>query len=188
MILVLTTPRTASTHLCIRLAEQYGYKNLGEYFLDSLPVQDQLDRLDHLKNNHNYVVKAFPWQLKTTFVRQPKIPVLPQSLFDLSEKTIILVRKDFNAQCRSYYLAKVSKHWSGEPKELEHIALNESYYQAAVSELVIAYNHILSWYQTIDNAEIVYTESIASDARYARPVIWDRDPPIIDFDPIKLFS
>lgn len=188
MILVLTTPRTASTHLCTQIAHEYGYENLGEYFGDSLTIEDQLDKLDYLKNNPDCVVKAFPWQIKSTGIKYPKLLSLPKTLYGLSEKTIFLIRRDFNAQCRSYYIGKISKHWGGEPKELEHIILNDNYYQSAVSELIIGYKHILSWYQSADNAQVIYTESIATDGKYVRPVVWDRDPPTLEFDPVKLFS
>lgn len=188
MILVLTTPRTASSYLCMKLADEYGYQNLDEYFGGSLTEQEQLAKLDYLKNNPKSIVKAFAWQIKTLFPDQPRILPLTHRLLQLSEKTIFLIRKDFNAQCRSYYVSKISNHWSGEPRELEHISLNENYYQYSANELVHGYKEVFSLFQAVDNSQVIYTETIETDSKYHRPVVWDRDPPQISFDPAKLFS
>ena len=76
----------------------------------------------------------------------------------------------------------------GEPQELEHVTLNEDQYQTVIDDLIFGYNQLLQWYKMVDNPQVIYTESIADDGKYVRPVIWDREPPTLDIDPAKLFS
>ena len=100
MILVLTTYRTGSTSFCKQLAEQHSYENLDEGFHEGV-LDLHKPVLRHLHRNKNHVVKLMPYHIEKSPINN-----LLDELLLLAEKVYVLIRKDFDQQCQSYYICK----------------------------------------------------------------------------------
>jgi LPS sulfotransferase NodH len=189
MILVLTTPRTGSTWFCNHVAEQYSYDNLDEYFGDpELDVDRQIQKLEYVKQNNNSVVKCFPWHIRNIRPLFKRANLIEKELIKLSSKIYILIRSDFNEQCKSYYLAHTTNIWSGEPQPVSEIELDLNFYDHCINHLRSGYNELANYYKTL-NCELVEYEHLpfTTHKRYSRPIVWSEEPPRIDFDPRDLF-
>ncbi len=189
MILVLTTPRTGSTWFCEHLAYTYSLENLDEYFgKHEISVDDQVSKLEYLKQNKNVVLKCFPWHFRNTRTNFSRANFLEKSLLKLADKIYILVRNDFNSQCKSYYLAKTSGIWSGVPQEQTNINLDINLYNYSVRHLQDGYKQ-LAEYNKLYDCEIVEYESLPfpKNEKYVRPVMWDKQPESVEFDIKSLF-
>lgn len=189
MILVLTTPRTGSTWFCDYLSKQHSAENLDEYFGDhDITLEEQVEKLDYIKNKKDVVVKCFPWHLKHTRSNFPRANFLEKSLLNLADKIYILIRSDFNSQCKSYYLAKVTDIWSGEPQKPTEIKLDSKLYDYSVRHLQDGYNQLANYHEFL-NCEIVEYESLpfTKKEKYIRPVTWNIEPPVTDFNVKELF-
>ena len=99
MILVLSTYRTGSTNLCKQLSKQYAYENLDECFHESIPDVHK-NAVRYISKNKNCVVKLFPYHIEKSPIEN-----LLQELILYAEKVIVLVRKDFDQQCRFYWVS-----------------------------------------------------------------------------------
>jgi hypothetical protein len=189
MILVLTTPRTGSTWFCQHLSQMYNLQNLDEYFGDhDITVSTQIDKLDYIKSNRNVVLKCFPWHLNNSRTNFNRANFLEKSLLKLADSTYILIRKDFNSQCKSYYLAKQSDVWSGQPQQHQTITVDHKLYQYCADHLIDGYQQLALLNQRI-NCTVVEYESLPfpADQRYVRPITWTEQPPTVDFDVTALF-
>jgi len=105
-ILVLSTYRTGSTQFCKQLAMQHGIDNLDEYFHESVHPAMRSKRIDSLQNTDNWVVKLMPFHDQCA----DQDNVRPNPLLTLlahADKVYCIMRKDLNAQVRSYWLTKL---------------------------------------------------------------------------------
>jgi len=193
MILILSTPRTGSTWFTNHIAQKYNLENLNEYFSDNgntkLDFDTQLNRLEYVKSNKNVVIKCFPWHLTTnTGIAPARFSFLQKNLLRLADRIYILIRNDFNSQCRSFYIASVSGHWGPQPQQHQLLTLDLDLYNKVVTHLQEGYQ-LLSEYKTITNCEIVEYESLPflTDQRYAKSVVWDKEPSDVVFDVRSLF-
>lgn len=189
MILVLTTPRTGSTWFCNYIANKYSYENLDEYFGDpALEVEEQLLKLEQVKHKTNSVIKCFPWHIRNVRPLFKRSNLIEKELIKLSSKIYILIRSDFNEQCKSYYVAHTSNVWGGEPQPITEVKLDLDFYNHCVSHLRNGYHELANYYKTYD-CELVEYEHLpfTTYKRYSRPVIWNEEPKNINFDPRDLF-
>lgn len=190
MILVLTTPRTGSTWFCNDIAAKYSYDNLDEYFGDhELTSAQQVEKLEYIIANPNVVLKCFPWHFKNSRNNFVRANFLEKNLLKLADKIYILIRSNFNSQCKSYYLAKTTNVWSGLPQEHQHIILNQHMYDYAADHLKDGYQQLASYAKNF-NCEIVEYETLQfeENEKYVRPVTWDVEPKHIEFDVKSLFA
>lgn len=105
-ILVLTTYRTGSTHLCAQLAQQHKLENFDECFHESLHPMTRAKLINELQCTDNWVVKLMPWHDQCA----DKDGVSPNPLLTLlkhADRVICLLRKDLNAQVKSYWITKM---------------------------------------------------------------------------------
>lgn len=190
MILILTTPRTGSTWFCEYISKLYSLENLDEYFgKHDISLDEQVKKLEYLKSNPNVVLKCFPWHFKNSRTNFPRANFLEKNLLKLADKIYILIRTDFNSQCKSYYLAKSTDIWSGIPQEHQYITINQELYNYSVEHLKDGYLQ-LAEYNKRYNCEIVEYEKLEfdKDEKYVRPVTWNIEPTYTDFDVKKLFT
>jgi hypothetical protein len=190
MILVLTNPRTASTWFCKQLAEKYGYEDMQECFHELNCKGQHQQTLDNIILNPNKVVKVHAVHFESV-----EVDNLLLQLIDLSEKVYFLVRKDFNAELRSFYIANYVKDFISswdEPFEREMRIVYKERDYLSLAEHVKKHLKLLSAvYKELDhNGELVYTEDIVKEEYkpVPRPVRWSKPPPDIDFDVSKLFE
>lgn len=189
MILILTTPRTGSTWFCEYLSKQYSLENLDEYFGDhDITLEEQVEKLDYIKNNKDVVLKCFPWHLKNTRTNFPRASFLEKNLLKLADKIYILIRSDFNSQCKSYYLAKTTGIWSGVPQEHTIVTLDHSLYNYSISHLQDGYIQLAEYNKVLD-CEIVEYENLPfpKSEKYVRPVTWNIEPDNVSFNVKELF-
>lgn len=190
MILILTTPRTGSTWFCEHLARQHSLENLDEYFgKHEITVEEQIAKLDYIKENKNVVLKCFPWHLRNTRSNFTRANFLEKNVLKLADKIYILIRSDFFAQCKSYYLAKTTNTWNGIPQEHVYIDTDDTLYDYAVNHLIDGYMQLAEYYKTF-NCEVIDYDNLAfnREERYVRPVTWVKEPKYIEFDIKKLFT
>ncbi len=180
MILVLSTYRTGSTNLCKQLAEQHSYENLDECFHEGM-TDVHKNAIRYISNNRNVVVKLFPLHIEKSPVNN-----LLQELILLAEKVIVLVRKDFDQQCQSYYVCKQTGNWHDNFDQPVDITLDKDRWLWCVNFL---HNQYLSLVDIIPNieCEIIFTHHLNQSKKYNRPVVWDRKPGFTNIDVEELF-
>ena len=190
MILVLTTPRTGSTWFCKHLSETHSLDNLGEYFGEHIiATEDQVNKLDFIKSNPDVVIKCFPWHLNNSRGTFPRASFLEKTLFKLADKIYILIRSDFTDQCKSYYLANSTGVWSGEPQDPIVVRTDANLYNYAVSHLQDGYMQLADYHKRLQCEVIDYAQlPLNRQERYVRPVTWDVEPSVIDFDIKSIFG
>jgi len=182
MILVLTTPRTGSTSFCEQLARTHSYENLDEYFDEESTVDDQLTKLEYIKQNKNTVIKCFPWHLNHSLF-------LEKNVITLAEKIYILIRSNFADQCKSYYLAKSTDIWSGAPQQHQTVYVDDELFNFCVKRLISGYNQLEKYYRIVDSELVDYNElSFEIGRKYIRPVTFINEPKYVDFDVKALFT
>ena len=154
-ITLLTTPRTASTYYCYQLAEKYNIPNLGEYL-------HGLSKNDYTPLAHNMPIgihKIFENSLDRTSLN---------FVLANSDKVYYLIRKDKDAQLKSFLCAKhrnPDKPWVFTTEDtggVIDITVNKSEadrYRARFSRSDEAIKSVADRYP----GEIVYTEDIVKD-------------------------
>lgn len=190
MILVLTTPRTGSTWFCEHLANKHSLENLDEYFgKHEFTLEEQLAKLDYIKEHNNVVLKCFPWHLRNTRTNFNRANFLEKNVLKLADKIYILIRSNFSDQCNSYYLAKTTNIWSGVPQEHVNVEINHKLFDYSVNHLIDGYNQLAEYNRTL-NCEVVDYDDLTfnREERYVRPVTWLSEPKPIDFDVKRLFT
>lgn len=193
MILVLTTPRTASSWFCDYIAWQHNYTQSGELF--NLPalkgdLAKQAALLDSITADPNQVVKVFPWHIRRV-LNLPTLKVLSNldhKLISAAEKLYFLARKDFNAQCRSYYISTVTDHWDGDKLDTRFIKYDPVRYKMCADTLKLGYQCLAGYYSLAKEPIMVYTENLPQTGKYEQPVVWDTEPDLIDFDVTACFK
>ncbi len=189
MILVLTTPRTGSSWFCDYIAKENHCENLGEFFGNpELSIDQQFEKLELVKNNPDVVVKCFPWHIRNVRPMFKRSNIIEKELIKIAKKIYILIRNDFNEQCKSYYLAHTSDMWEGKPMQHEDVRLDKDFYNQCVDHLKSSYYELASYYKNYD-CEIVEYEHLpfGKHKRYQRPVVWLEEPTKVNFDPRDLF-
>ncbi len=181
MILVLTTYRTGSTNFCKQLAEEHKYENLDEAFHENL-LDLHKPVLRHLHKNKNCIVKLMPWHIKKSPIKN-----LLDELLPLAEKVYVLVRKDFDQQCQSYYIACYTKEWHNTFYEPKDIILERENWQRCVNFLHDEYLELETLYRKIDN-QLIYTHQLDQGKKYDRPVNWTKKPGFVNIDIEELFD
>lgn len=190
MILVLTTPRTGSTWFCEHLANQHSLENLDEYFGEhEITIEEQIAKLEYIKENKNVVLKCFPWHLRNTRTNFTRANFLEKNVLKLADKIYILIRSNFAEQCKSYYLAKSTDIWSGIPQEHTTIEVDYKLFDYSANHLIDGYNQLAEYYKSL-NCEVVDYNDLPfnREERYVRPVTWVNKPKDINFDVKSLFT
>ncbi len=180
MIVVLTTPRSGSTFICNRLAKQHGYKYLGEVFNLETSKSKILKIIESCNSNDTALLKIFPNNVNTMILN---------GCLKKSKKVYIHSRKDFNAQCKSFYISMLTETWHADKVDLRNITYDAALYEAYQQYLMRSYLEIKRIKELLNNVEVSYLEDFYSlENRYQQPVVWDIEPPTINFDVEKLFN
>lgn len=181
MILVLSTYRTGSTNLCKQIAEQYSYENLDECFHESI-TDEHSNIIRYIGANTKCVVKVFPYHLEKSSRKN-----LLSDLVGLSEKIILLIRKDFDQQVKSYYICKQTGNWHSEFTDTVDIILDKDMYQKFTNFLHDEYLELDAIRRTLPNYELIFTHQLNQSKKYVRPVKWDRQPGFTNIDIEEIF-
>lgn len=199
MILVLTTYRSGSTSFCKQLAEQHSYENLEEMFHEGFSrtyVQNNpqygdnsampnfhKDSLRYITKNPNCIVKLMPFHNANSDIEN-----LIDILIGMAEKVYVLVRKDFDQQCQSYYICKrLGGGWHDQWEDKVEVTLDKDRWLWCVNFLHNQYFELLSWKEKIPNCELMFTHQLNQKEKYNRPVRWDKAPGFTNIDIEELF-
>jgi len=189
MILVLTTYRTGSTYFCKTLADENNLENYDEMFHEHLKDHHRAN-LIQLEKDTNAVVKLMPWHIQNT-----KIPNLLEKLLSFKPKIYVLIRKDFDQQCQSYYICrflgpskdKKINNWHNEFSESKKIILHKEHWLGSVNFLHNQYLQLSDIRDKLPNHELIFTHQLDQSKKYKRPVIWDKKPGYTNIDIEELF-
>ncbi len=182
MILVLTTYRTGSISFCKQLAEQHSYENLDEGFHEGV-LDLHKPVLRHLHRNKNHVVKLMPYHIEKSPINN-----LLDELLSLAEKVYVLIRKDFDQQCRSYYICKrLGVDWHDQWEDKVDVTLDKDRWLWCVNFLHNEYCELQTWKEKIPNCELMFTHQLNQKDKYQRPVRWDKAPGFTNIDIEELF-
>ena len=191
MILVLSTYRTGGTNLCKKLAEDNGFENLDECFHESL-VDSHKDAIRYIARRPSTVVKLFPYHISHSPIKG-----LLTELVNLSTQIIMLVRKDFDQQCQSYYICKQIdntdiNHWHDEWEQPVDITLDKDKWQWCVNFLHNQYLVLSELRQRHEldrlfGIKLMFTHQLEKGQKYNRPVKWDKAPGFTNIDIEELF-
>lgn len=183
MILVLSTYRSASTWYCSALAERNTLYNYDELFHES---QCDLHKqsLRELARNNSCVVKIFPYHFSST-----PVPLLIDKLINIASEVHVVVRKDFDAQLRSYYIAKQLRDWHSDIDSAAVTYDDEKWqqYHKFLYNQHVELSNIVKSIVTVP-CLIKYTEDFPQTSKYKRTVTWDRQPPAVTTDIISLYQ
>ena len=155
-ITLLTSPRTAGTHYCWKLAEQHNIPYLGEIFNQDL---DQQTIVDQVLNMEAGVCK----------VHADMDAFILNILLKKSDKTYFLIRKDVDAQVKSIICARhrnPKDTWDprsyDRTKDIgETIDINVKQSEVDLyKEKITRSNHIIKKYSEAYNSTVKYTEDI----------------------------
>ena len=194
-VCVVYTPRSGSQYYCANLAESLNCKNYSEILNQRIfgPYMHDV-YLNQIARSNNSVFKICSYQWEQ-LQKQFKTPILARCL-DLADRLDFLVRKDYNAQLRSFYAAfklNRSHNMSGHHQYTNEIDIeyNEDLYMALNDSLIDRYTKHSQLYHDdslFKPKNLVYFEDFQTpEKRLSRPVVWDLEPPIIDFEPCGLF-
>jgi hypothetical protein len=186
MILVLSTYRTGGTNLCKKLAEDNGFENLDECFHESL-VDSHKDAIRYIARRPSTVVKLFPYHISHSPIKG-----LLTELVNLSTQIIMLVRKDFDQQCQSYYICKQINNWHDNFEQPADITLDKDKWQWCVNFLHNQYLDLSELRQRHEldrlfGIKLMFTHQLEKGQKYNRPVKWDKAPGFTNIDIEELF-
>lgn len=182
MIVVLTTPRSGSTFICNHIASQHGYNYIGEAFNFNYKKSrsDILSMVDHYQTQNNVLLKIFPNNINALVLN---------GCIKKAEKVYVHNRKDFNAQCKSFYISITTDTWHASTLDKRYIKYDSDVYERYQQYLMRSYIEIKRIMTQLKNVEVSYLEDFyKNDHKYQQPVVWDTEPPLIDFDVEKLFN
>lgn len=192
MILVLATPRSGSSwftstyliHGSPDLEPVYpGYVHVGEAFnCCTHSREEQIAALRGMINGGHSVVKLFPQDLYTAKANTYNTVVT------VAEKIYVLVRKDFDAQLRSLYVAVQTDYCYGDDLPTRSIQYNADSYNHCAEFLQTSLKILAQQWRGIDAVELVYLEDLPRSGKYSQPVTWDQEPPRVDFNTELLFT
>ena len=196
IVLVLTTPRSGSSWFCstylihgnstpdqeIIIPLYPGYTHVGGIFKHMSSVDREQSSGFLIKGNCNTVVKLFPQHVPTA------VPGTDSAIVTAAEKIYILVRKDFNAQLRSLYIAEQFHSYTTEDLPTRTVHYSADDYQRNREFLQESLVKLYYIWRKHPHAELVYLEDLSYSGKYHQPVTWDHEPPLIDFDTEQLFT
>lgn len=190
---IFSIPRSGTTWYQQHLAQQHGLENLHEAFDYSQdPAMKSLRRHAYqqwLDPGVPCVVKIFPHHMTTGHTLKTTRRLFPD-VHDHAQRTIFIVREDFDAQVRSLVVAsalRVVSHVSYHAQWEEEIYLEDS--EALTNLWKLAENFLYSqmWtlgmmYKTFRHPthepELVYTSELPQEHKYVRPVKFETEPEI----------
>ncbi len=183
MHLVLSTYRSGSTWFCKELARELDVVNHDEPFNNR--INDEPDKhknfLAKLKENPVGVVKIFPYHLNHTPIYN-----LLETCISLSETITVLVRKNFDDQVKSYYIAKQLKNWHDDINTT--ITLDKSIYFDYVKFLNNQNNELSKIYKSLPQSKLVFLEDLSSFGKYNNRIFhWNKYPKETNINTEKLF-
>lgn len=120
-------------------------------------------------------------------IEKSPINNLLDELLPLAEKVYVLIRKDFDLQCQSYYVCRETADWHNTFYEPKDIILDREKWQWCVNFLHNQYFELESIYRKIDN-QLIYTHQFDQGKKYVRPVRWDKKPGFVNIDIEELFD
>ena len=191
IVLVLTTPRSGSSWFCSTylvlgspdLTPAYpGYVHVGGIFKRMSSADRESSAQFLINGGSNCVVKLFPQHVPTAD------PNTPSVLVSAAEKIYILVRKDFNAQLRSLYVAEQTDYYLKEDLPTRTVRYSAADYERNKEFLQESLVKLYYIWRKLPHAELVYLEDLPQSGKYRQPVLWDQEPPVIDFDTVHLFT
>lgn len=181
MILVLSTYRSASTWYCSDLADRYQLTNFGEAFHEA-NVSNHKRVLRSLAGNTNSVVKIFPYHLT-----QSNIALLFNHLVNLASDIHVVIRKNFDEQLRSYYVAKDLRNWHDSVNA--SITFDLDKWNRYKDFLYLEHVQLAQLTKNIDaDIEFKYAEMFDQSQKYSRTIEWDCDPPETNLDIMSLYQ
>ena len=182
MIVVLTTPRSGSTFICNRITKECGYKYVGEAFNFEYKksTSDILNMVNSYRAENNVLLKIFPNNINT---------IVLNGCIKQADKVYVHNRKDFDAQCKSFYVSMTTKTWHATDLEERQIKYDPELYKIYQEYLMRSYMEIKRLMDQLNVAEVSYLEDFKNEGRkYQQPVVWDVEPPTVDFNVEKLFN
>lgn len=185
IILVLATPRSGSSWFTgTYLSDIYpNYTDAGEPFNSHIYSREQQTAaLRSMINGEHSIVKLFPQHLHNAAANTYN------TLVTVAEKIYVLVRKDFNAQLRSLYVAEQSDYYYRADLPTRSIQYNADIYKHTSEFLQTSYKILAQQWRRLSDVELVYLEDLPQSGKYRQPVLWDQEPPEIDFDTAALFT
>ena len=188
MILVFATPRSGSSWFVSRYltsTEQYrNYKSVGEPFdRYKFNKAEQVEMLDRIKSKQDIIVKVFPEHLVNP------LPNLMHHITEAAEKIYVLVRKNYNAQLQSIYIADQTSYFYSDDLPLRTISYDREKYEQHNEEMQVRYHRLLEIYRSLsDQGELIFLEDLPDIGKYKQPVVWSDLPPVIDFNVEGLFD
>lgn len=206
---LLSTARSGSTWYGSVLSKRYNGDFLSEIFHPEINPQTQKKNLIEIIKAYsgpekNCVIKVFPKHL-----RNPTIPNLEKTILGISHNVEILVRRNFNDQVRSFYVAneyealKNPLHSTDFPHTWqdnfdEPLIINRID-QDRVNFILRRFNEELVYLSKLYHKhkfKLSYLEDIKDSYRdlniklgkLNRPVVWNEQLPVIDFSTESLFE
>lgn len=206
---LLSTARSGSTWYGTVMTQRYKADFLGEIFHPEIDAQTQKKNLLDIMKEYsgaekNCVIKVFPKHLLN-----PTIPNLEKTIFSVSQDIEILVRRNFNDQVRSLYVANEYEslmnplHSTDSPPtwqdNFDKPLIIDSVDQRRVSFIVRRFNEELVYLSKLYHKhkfKLSYLEDIKDNykeldirmGKLNRPVIWNEQLPEIDFSTESLFE
>ena len=191
MIVILNTPRSFSARLAEQIAKEKKYYNMGETFhIGQFTKEDMTFHRNTIVTNSETVCKISydQWDNATRILEENIIPTVT----DAAEEVITIVRRDYVAQLKSYYLSMKTGIWDYTwPEAQEHVLdtdlLNECdiFLRKSYAEMKKVYDGL----HEHKNKRIVYTEDLFDTAdEYDNPQTFAAFPDNIDFDPVTFFE
>ncbi len=206
---LLSTARSGSTWYGVIMSRRCNGNFLGEVFHNEIAVNTQKRNLISIMKEYagperNCVIKVFPNHLMDT-----SIPNLEETIFSTSQEVEILVRRNFNDQLKSLYVAneyeslKNPMHDVNQPAtwqdnfneplvidqidkfKVEYISKRIAKELLYLSKLYHKHKFKLSYLEDIKNEN---TQYIVKVGKLHRPVIWNEQIPTVDFDTESLFQ
>lgn len=124
-----------------------------------------------------------------------EIDNLVTQLIDIAEHVYFLVRRNYNAQLKSFYIADYMsdfiQDWSAPFDSEKRIVFRERRFNQLNENLQNNIKLLSSVYKMLDhNSTLLYTEDCVKEHYnpVPRPVTWSKPPPTINFNPEPLFK
>lgn len=191
MILVLFTPRSGSSNFVNDLAVEKDFVNFKEPFNNFLfDKEELLKNYDRVMSDDKIVMKLgyYDWT-RTSDIIEKKILY---SCIERAEEVIFIGRRDFNAQLKSYYVAKETEMWGDDWKTHRRFKFDHDRFLDTYHKMLTQYTGIAEVYHNLDKyttaKKLIFTEDIYDRSKvYRKPYTFDRFEEV-NFDPVKLFE
>ena len=138
----------------LHLEEPFEELHIKKRFPDEIPGQIMFRRIDHIRNNHNVVVKNHNNQLNTLSVDYPHIY---KEYLKTDPKTIVLIRRDLFETTLSHCIARELGQWYSyekvDPITIKPQSLTSLLFNRVNNTIQLAMNS-----HGFDYTEVVYYE------------------------------